>query len=68
VIATKIADEYGIIARTVSVESKNKPPSALKTYEAILWFYEYDQTLTAESFMRAMNYRQPLKTFIEPLN
>jgi tetratricopeptide (TPR) repeat protein len=55
VIATKIADEYGIIARTVSVESKNKPPSALKTYEAILRFYEYDQTFTAESFMRAMN-------------
>jgi len=54
VIAAKIAGEYGVIARTVSVESKNLPPSKLKTYEAILRFYEYDQTPTPESFMRAM--------------
>jgi len=54
VIAAKIAGEYGIIARTVFAESKNIPPSELKTYEAILRFYEYDQALTPESFIRAM--------------
>ena len=54
VVATKIVHEFGIISRTLSVESKNKPPSDLTTYEAILRFYEYDQTLTAESFLSAM--------------
>ena len=54
-IAAKIAGEYGVIARTLSVESKNKPPAALKTYEAILRFYEYDQSHTPESFTRAMD-------------
>ena len=53
-IATKIAGEYGVIARTVSVESKNIPPSELKAYEAILRFYEYNQTPTPENFLRAM--------------
>ena len=55
IIAAKIAGEYGIIARTLSKESKNKPPAAVETYEAILRFYEYDQTLTAESFLLAMS-------------
>ena len=54
VVATKIVSESGIISKTLSVESKNKPPTALTTYEAILRFYEYDQTLTPESFSRAM--------------
>jgi tetratricopeptide (TPR) repeat protein len=38
----------------MSIKSRNKPPTELKTYEAILRFYEYDQNLTLESFMRAM--------------
>jgi adenylate cyclase len=54
VVAVKIAGEHGIIAQTLSYESKNQPPSNLKTYEAILRYYEYDQTLTAESFFRAL--------------
>ena len=54
VVAAKITGEHGIIAKTLSCESRNRPPSELKTYEAILRFYEYDQTLTAESFLRAL--------------
>jgi TolB-like protein len=54
VIAAKIAGETGVIVRTVSAESKNRPPSQLGTYEAILRFYEYDQTLNPEKFIPAL--------------
>jgi adenylate cyclase len=54
VVAAKIAGDRGIIAQALSYESKNKPPSELKTYEAILQFYEYDQTHKTESFIRAL--------------
>ena len=54
IIASKTASEFGVIPRVVAAESRNKPPSELKTYEAILRFYEYEQTLTPEGFMRAM--------------
>jgi TolB-like protein len=53
-IAGKISCEDGIISKTLSIESINKPPSDLKTYEAMLRYYEYDQTLTPESFLRAI--------------
>jgi tetratricopeptide (TPR) repeat protein len=53
-IAGKISCEDGIISKTLSIESRNKPPSDLKTYEAMLQYYEYDQALTPESFLRAM--------------
>jgi adenylate cyclase len=54
VVAAKTAGEHGIISKTLSIESKKKPPTDLNTYEAILRFYEYEQTLTLESFLRAM--------------
>jgi adenylate cyclase len=53
-IAGKISCEDGIISKTLSIESRNKPPSDLKTYEAMLRYYEYDQALTPESFLLAM--------------
>lgn len=53
-VAGKISCEDGIISKTLTIESRNKPPSDLKTYEAILRYYEYDQVLTPESFSRAM--------------
>ncbi len=53
-IAVRIAGERGIIANTLSAESRNKPPAKLKAYEAILRYYEYDQTLTPQSFLRAL--------------
>ena len=54
VATAKIAGEYGIISQALSGESKTKPPAELKTYEAILRFHEYEQTLTPESFSRAL--------------
>lgn len=53
-VAVKTAGEHGIIPRTLSIESKRKPPVELKTYEAILRYYEYDRTLNPESFLRAL--------------
>ena len=54
VIAVKVAGEQGIIARALSGESRNLPPKDLKTYEAILQYYEYDMTFSPESFLRAL--------------
>jgi len=53
-ICAKIGGEYGVIPKSISRESRTKPPNALSTYEAILRFYEYDQSFTPESFRRAL--------------
>ena len=52
-VPAKTAGEHGIISRTLSIESRGKPPSELKTYEAILRYYEYERTLSLESSLRA---------------
>lgn len=52
-VATRVCGEFGIITRTISKETKNKPPDKLSTYEAILRFWEYEQNTTPESFDRA---------------
>jgi len=54
VIAAITAGESGVIPKVMTSESKDKLPTELKTYEAILRFYEYDQTLGPESFVRAL--------------
>jgi adenylate cyclase len=53
-VAAKTAGERGIISRTLSIESRGKLPAELKTYEAILRYYEYDQALAPDSFLRAL--------------
>ena len=53
-VICKISCEDGIISKTLSVESREKPPHDLKTYEAILRYYEYNQTFTPKNFLRAM--------------
>ena len=53
-IAGKMISEYGIIAKTLSHESKQHPPSELKTYEAILRYYEFNANFTAETFFKAL--------------
>lgn len=55
VIANQIAGEVGIIPKVLAIESKDIPPTELNTYEAILQFYEYEQTLKPESFLKALN-------------
>jgi adenylate cyclase len=52
-IAGKISSEYGIIAKTLSHESKQHPPSGFKTYQAMLRFYEFNAHFTAETFFNA---------------
>ena len=52
-IAGKIISEYGIIAKTLSHESKQHPPATLKTYEAMLRYYQFNAHFTAETFFDA---------------
>ncbi len=52
-IAAKIACEYGIIFKTLCIESKKKPPSELKTYEAIFRYYEFNSNFCAKTFFSA---------------
>ena len=53
-IATKIAGEYGVIPKTVALDYRRNPPVDFNTYEAILRFYEFDHTHSAQSFARAL--------------
>jgi len=54
VVAVKIAGEDGIISKNLSIESKNIPPSGLKTYEAILRYYEFNMAFSGDTFLRAL--------------
>lgn len=53
-IAVKVGGESGVIFRALSREARNQPPAQFKTYEAILSYYEFELTLSPESFARAM--------------
>ena len=53
VVAVKVAGEHGIIAEALSSESRDKPPSDLTTYEAILRYYQYDMAVSLDTFLRA---------------
>jgi TolB-like protein len=53
VIAAKILGERGIISRTLSLESKNLPPSDLQTYQAILRYHAFNVDFSAEAYLRA---------------
>ena len=53
-VAGKISCEDGIISKTLSIESRNKPPSDLKTYEAILRYYEFNMVFSGNTFLRAL--------------
>jgi TolB-like protein len=64
-IGTRIAGEQGVLFKTLAAESKNKPPEQLKTYEAILRYHEYDQSLSPDIFARALEALEHAK-IIEP--
>ena len=49
-IAANIAQEQGHISQTLSLESENKLPAEMDTYEALLKFYKLEATFTEESF------------------
>ena len=49
-----IADQYGLISRKLSRESRKKSPADLKAYDAILRFYHYETKLTPAAFEKAL--------------
>ena len=49
-----IADQYGLIKRRLSRESRKKAPADLMAYDAILRFYHYETELTPEAFKKAL--------------
>jgi TolB-like protein len=54
-VAANIAQEQGYISQTLSLESQNKPPAEMDTYEALLKFYKHEATFTVESFQEALS-------------
>lgn len=58
-IAVKICGEFGVIARALSIESKNIPPFNLKTYEAILRYHAFGTYFSKATFFKAL---EALKT------
>jgi len=49
-----IADQFGLIQRRLSRESRKKAPADLKAYDAILRFYHYETELTPAAFENAL--------------
>jgi adenylate cyclase len=54
-VAGVLADQYGLISRRLSAESRRKAPADLKAYDAVLRFYHYEIAMTAESFKEALD-------------
>jgi adenylate cyclase len=53
-IVGRIADQYGLIIRRLSRESRKKAPADMKAYDAVLRFYHYETVLTLGSFQQAL--------------
>lgn len=53
-VVAKIGSQYGIILRTLSRESRKKPPESLETYEAILRFYHHATILSPQTFSETL--------------
>jgi adenylate cyclase len=49
-----IADQYGLISRRLSRESRKRPPAELQAYDAVLRFYHYEIVITPETFKQAL--------------
>ncbi len=54
IVASKVSGDFGIVARLFSGETRHIATTRLSTYEAVLRFYEYEQSLSPESFQRSM--------------
>jgi adenylate cyclase len=53
-VVAKIGSQYGIIPRTLSRESRLKPPESLETYEAFLRFYHHVTIMTPQTFTETL--------------
>jgi adenylate cyclase len=49
-----IADQYGLISRRLSAESRKRAPADLRAYDAVLRFYHYESELTPQAFEKAL--------------
>ena len=54
IVAAMIAQEQGHVSQTLSLESQNKPPVEMDTYEALIKFYKHEATFTSESLKDAL--------------
>lgn len=54
IVAANIAQEQGHISQALSLESQNKPPVEMDTYEALLKFYKHEVTFTSETLKDAL--------------
>jgi adenylate cyclase len=50
-VVSKISGEFGVIAKTLSTESKRVPPKKLTTYQAMLRFYRFLADFSPENFV-----------------
>jgi len=53
IVGSKVAGEQGIITKTLFSETMGKNLDQLHTYEAILYYHHFDQTLAPEDFVKA---------------
>ncbi len=53
-VVARIGSQYGIIPRTLSRESRKKPPESLETYEAILRFYHHVTIMSPQTFAETL--------------
>jgi adenylate cyclase len=53
-VVAKIGSQYGVIPRTLSRESRLKPPESLETYEAFLRFYHHVTVMTPQTFAETL--------------
>jgi TolB-like protein/class 3 adenylate cyclase len=53
-VATTIADEHGVLSRTISEESRRKRTEELTSYECVLRLHEYNRVLTPEAHLAAL--------------
>jgi len=53
-IAANIAQEQGHISQTLSLESQNKLPAEMDTYEALMKYYKHEVTFTRETLTDAL--------------
>jgi adenylate cyclase len=50
-----IADQFGALARVLSREARKSIPTSLHSYDAVLRFHQFEQTLTKEAFNSAFS-------------
>jgi adenylate cyclase len=53
-VVARIGSQFGMIPRTLSQESRKKPPDSLETYEAFLLFYHHVTIMSPRTFIETL--------------